>query len=200
MSPSFKPAERERIAARIRESAAELFTTRGLRKTTLEDLVGSSGISKGSFYAFFASKEELYLELALEQVAEIQPRLMERAEQHDTSEERIASLLRGLVEVLDTSPLYRRLLAHPDELRAVSDRLGESQLARVQDQVVRPLIELIERGQADGEVVNADPAVVVGVLQAVLLVPLHARELDPATYPEMLDLLIRSVASGLTRR
>lgn len=199
MSPSFRPAERERIAALIRESAAELFATRGLRKTTLEELVASAGVSKGSFYAFYSSKEELYLELALEQVTRLQPELFARAEGQPDPADRIATLLRGMVDVLDGNPLYRRLLSHPEELRAVSARLGESQRGRVHDLLVRPLIEFVERAQARGEVVTADPTVVVGVLQAVLLVPLHAAELDPATYPSALDLLIRSVAVGLTR-
>lgn len=43
------------------------FETAGLRKTSVEDLTKAAGIAQGSFYMFFASKEELYYELLLEE-------------------------------------------------------------------------------------------------------------------------------------
>ena len=200
MSPSFNPAERRRIVNQLRETALELFTTRGLRKTTLDELVAPVGISKSSFYSFFPSKEALYLDLALEQVATIRPRLIAASTRPDHARAGIAALLREIVDILDHNPLYRRLLAHPEELVAVADRLGERELDRVQTELVQPLLDVVERAQHAGQVIKADPATVVGVLQAVLLVPVHARELDPRTYPAVLDLLIETVAEGLTSR
>ncbi len=38
----------------------------------------------------------------------------------------------------------------------------------------------------------------LGVLRAVLLLPLHADQFDPADYPAVVDLLIDTVAIGLT--
>ncbi|MEV1174059.1 helix-turn-helix domain-containing protein [Nonomuraea sp. NPDC049784] len=43
----------------------QLFATQGLKKTSLDELVAAPGIAKGSFYAFFDSKEELYKEVMI---------------------------------------------------------------------------------------------------------------------------------------
>lgn len=47
----------------ILEKAEELFIQRGYSATSMEDLVQYSGVSKGSIYYYFKSKEELFLNL-----------------------------------------------------------------------------------------------------------------------------------------
>ena len=37
-------------------AAFELFTTRGIAKTTINDIVQSSGVAKGTFYLYFKDK------------------------------------------------------------------------------------------------------------------------------------------------
>ncbi|OZE35984.1 hypothetical protein CH256_08815 [Rhodococcus sp. 05-2254-6] len=42
------------------EAAAELFTRHGFRKTSIEDITRSAGVSKGAFYLEFRDKKELF--------------------------------------------------------------------------------------------------------------------------------------------
>ena len=46
---------------KILEKAIELFGEAGYLKTTVEEITNSLGISKGSFYTYFDSKESLLL-------------------------------------------------------------------------------------------------------------------------------------------
>src|SRR6476469_6412324 len=45
----------------ILQTAAEAFAERGYADTTLAELIGRSGLTKGAFYFHFASKEQLAL-------------------------------------------------------------------------------------------------------------------------------------------
>ena len=69
MPPAFSTEERARITRVLMDNGQRLFTTQGLRKTSLDDLVRPAGIAKSSFYSFFDSKEALYLELMMAQVS-----------------------------------------------------------------------------------------------------------------------------------
>ncbi|WP_145026657.1 TetR/AcrR family transcriptional regulator [Paenibacillus sp. Y412MC10] len=40
-----------------------LFAAQGLKKTSLEQLTAATGIAKSTFYAFYDSKEAMYLDL-----------------------------------------------------------------------------------------------------------------------------------------
>ncbi|MUM34776.1 helix-turn-helix domain-containing protein, partial [Mycolicibacterium sp. CBMA 361] len=65
MAVAFTPDEKGSIARVLVDTAERLFATQGLKKTSLDELVQPVGIAKGSFYAFFDSKESLYLEVML---------------------------------------------------------------------------------------------------------------------------------------
>ncbi|MFN3264186.1 MAG: TetR/AcrR family transcriptional regulator, partial [Aquificaceae bacterium] len=48
---------------RIIQSAKELFSQKGYNHTTVEDIVKHAGLSKGAFYFYFKSKDQLMEEL-----------------------------------------------------------------------------------------------------------------------------------------
>jgi len=69
MPKGFTERERELIRERLLEQGYGLFSTYGLKKTTVEELAGAAGISKGAFYLFYDSKEALFMDV-IEEKAE----------------------------------------------------------------------------------------------------------------------------------
>lgn len=51
------------IEDRILEAAKSLFSSKGYHETSMDDIVGESGLSKGAIYGHFESKERLFLEV-----------------------------------------------------------------------------------------------------------------------------------------
>jgi AcrR family transcriptional regulator len=196
MAVAFEPEERARLTERMLTVAEKLFLTQGLRKTSLAELTEPLGIAKSSFYSFFPAKESVYLELMVRRAPELSGRMREAAER-PTTRDRLVALMRTTADLLENDPLYRRLITHPDELAAVGRRLGERELERVRPHVLDPVTELVERAQAEGGLVDAEPEVVIGVLRTVGLVVAHREEYGPA-YRDVLDLTIEALATGLT--
>ena len=61
--PKFSESERAIIQEKLLTKGEQLFIRHGLKKVTVDELIDGVGISKGSFYAFYKSKEHLYMEL-----------------------------------------------------------------------------------------------------------------------------------------
>jgi len=61
--PKFSDSERAIIQEQLLTEGEQLFIRHGLKKVTVDDLVNGIGIAKGSFYAFYKSKEHLYMEI-----------------------------------------------------------------------------------------------------------------------------------------
>ncbi len=199
MPPAFSTEEKTRIARLLRDNGLRLFTTQGLRKTSLEDLVAGTGIAKSTFYVFFDSKEALYLELMLAQMAEVKSRVIDGTLRKEADiRSGLRAFLHATLAELSDNPLYRRLMTHPEEMEAVARRLDSERVTATPDNPVTALVTfLTEHGD---DLVDDDPAVIVGVLQAVLMMPLHRERLArPDLYPKILDRLIDIVATGLTR-
>jgi len=198
MAMAFTSDEKARIAGTLVDAGEQLFAAQGLKKTSLDELVRPAGIAKGSFYAFFDSKESLYLEVMLRRAPRMGARLSE-ALGRPVDEENLVCLMRAITDVLVDDPFYRRLLTHTDELTAVSRRVGPEQLARVMPQIVSPVLDHLAAGQRDGVLVDdIAPDTLLGVIRTVGLLVMN-RDRFGAGYDDVLEATIRTLARGMLR-
>ncbi|BCI81908.1 hypothetical protein MTY66_35330 [Mycolicibacterium sp. TY66] len=198
MAVAFTSDEKARIAGTLVDTAEQLFAAQGLKKTSLDELVRPAGIAKGSFYAFFDSKESLYLEVMLRRAPRMGARLREVLGR-PVDEENLVCLMRAITDVLVDDPFYRRLLTHADELTAVSRRVGPEQLARVMPQIVSPVLDYLAAGQRDGVLVDdIAPDTLLGVIRTVGLLVMN-RDRFGAGYDDVLEATIRTLARGMLR-
>ncbi len=197
--PTFTPAERESIRATLLETGRRLFTTYGLKKTSLEELTQPAGIAKSSFYSFFDSKEELYLELLALEGPRIEQQIMQPFVSASAPRQAIADFLRTFIAELEHNPLTKRMLTNPEELQMVAQRVEPLHLERKMRQGVLPIIGVVQRWQAEGKLIAADPTVIGGVIRAVTMLTLHQEDIGPTIYPAVIDLIIDLVARGLSR-
>ena len=192
MPPAFTEAERARITKVLLDTATRLFAAQGLRKTSLEELTAPAGIAKTSLYAFFASKEDLYFEAALRQSEAVRQRVIDNGLHRGTdTRDALRRFLRATVVELETNPLYRRLMAHPDEMASVAAKLTPERIRAATGGPMADLMEFL------AERVEGDPQVMLGVLRAVLLVPLHKEHLGTESCPSIVDGLIDAVVEGI---
>lgn len=61
--PKFNDKEKEIIKQRLLYEGERLFTAFGVKKVSIDELVQTAGIAKGSFYSFYPSKEHLYMDI-----------------------------------------------------------------------------------------------------------------------------------------
>jgi len=60
---AFTEYEKDLISTRLLEEGYRLFSTQGLKKTSIGELTDAAGISKGAFYNFYESKEALFMDV-----------------------------------------------------------------------------------------------------------------------------------------
>jgi TetR/AcrR family transcriptional repressor of nem operon len=58
----FSSEHRERVREKIIQSARRLFNRHGFNAVSIDDVMASAGLTRGSFYAYFDSKSALYSE------------------------------------------------------------------------------------------------------------------------------------------
>ena len=57
--------DKKSVKSRIVSAAWQLFYEKGYNGTTVDDIIGLSGTSKGSFYYYFSTKDELLNTLSM---------------------------------------------------------------------------------------------------------------------------------------
>ncbi|EIJ79006.1 transcriptional regulator [Bacillus methanolicus PB1] len=63
MSPKVSEEHREYRRRKILEAAIRVFKRKGFEKTTMQDIVDESGMSRGGVYLYFSNREDLFKEL-----------------------------------------------------------------------------------------------------------------------------------------
>lgn len=105
MAVPFSKNKRNEIAEKLKEGAKITAAKQGMKKTSVDSLVAYAGISKGAFYNFYGSKDELFLEVV-----------------EDWHTDIYGAALDCLMEKNDLSPKAKAAKAIFEACRTLSDR------------------------------------------------------------------------------
>lgn len=197
MPRGFSEQERAAIRERLQARARELLASYGVRKTSVEDLTAGAGISKGAFYLFYGSKEELFYEVIQQFEAEYQAALLGALGPRGADPaERVRAFIERAMALWRSQPLFRNF--DRADLELIARRLPPEQLAagmRADDEFAA---RLIDAWAAEGVMIRAEPRLLAGLLRALFFVSLHADDLDPEVFPLVIARLIGMIANDLT--
>ena len=65
------------VKSTIFECGKHLFSTKGFKKTNIKEIAENAGIGVGTFYNYFASKEQLLIEIYKKENERLKTRLIE---------------------------------------------------------------------------------------------------------------------------
>jgi AcrR family transcriptional regulator len=101
-SPARRAQQREAKREAILNASFELFRTRGLAGTTVEEITRSAGVAKGTFYLYFDTREDLIAQLRVEFAGQIETFFAAATEPRDATAwpDFIARLTGGAVDQL----------------------------------------------------------------------------------------------------
>ncbi len=197
MPTEFTEQEKQRILETLITEGRHLFSKYGLKRTAIAELCRAAGIAKGSFYAFFSSKEDLFMAV-LDREEEFRHQLLEEIYQ-ETSDTRSALELlctRGL-KFVEQSEFLQQLYIE-DTYPQLMRKLGKERLEAHQHKDEQEVKGFFTALQQQGLLIQAKPEAVVGLFRAIFLLTLHKREIGEDIFDEVMELTAQVVASGLS--
>ncbi len=163
--------------AQILRSALACFANSGFTRATMDDVAAHSGLSKGSLYRFFSSKDEILLALFDDFETAVLGILDEKAAHEgalallERTGEAASKLLAGEPGLLQTWPDF---FVHPD---------SRERLRKMYVRARRRLAAVIRAGIETGEIRPVDPgdsaAGLVAVVEGLLLQAMVDSRFDP---------------------
>lgn len=119
-------------AARIKEAARKLFTTRGFGRTTTRDIAAEAGINLALVNYYFRSKEELFHEVMFEVVQGFIGQMSVLLNDNSSFEQKVELLVENYIRFLTAQPdipifMLSEIRNHPAE---AVEKLGIGKLIR----------------------------------------------------------------------
>ena len=198
MPKGFSDEEKARIQANLLAQGRRLFGAHGLRKTNVEDLTRAVGISKGAFYLFYESKEALFFEIIQQFETDYRARMLDGLGQADLPpRERLAAVLRQAVTLWKAHPLFAQFGS--DDMAYLARKLPAEQLQAGVDSDIAFAAEFIAACQSAGMPVAAEPALLTGLLRAIVLLNMHEETIGPDVFGAVVNVLIDQLAEYLLK-
>jgi len=144
------PRRRTRDARRreLLEAAVGVFADKGIASTSVDDIVRAAGVAKGTFYLYFATKDDAINAVAEWLVESVADRIRLIATDVDRSPVERLLAFGASVRQVGGEPYELELVevVHRPENRVLHDRMGERAMSRLAPEVAAIIASGIERG------------------------------------------------------
>lgn len=199
MPRAFTEIEKGAIRSKLLETGRDCFLRFGLKKTTIEDLTRPAGIAKASFYLFFESKEQLFVEVFLEEVPAMIDRMLAASfEKTSDTREALILFMQEMMREIDSNAFARILMDDQNEIERLVSNLDFDEVLRRSTASFAPVVQAISEAQARGDIVEGDPFHLTYALGLVKILAFNRSSLPDELYRAMLDLAPTIIAEGLT--
>lgn len=193
MPKAFSEHEKDTIRVQMREKGRKLFEKQGIKKTSVDELAQAAGISKGAFYLFYESKEELLMEILEGLETDFRTRVFDFSiSSKRDARELLAKLFKDTLLIWDEYPLLKNF--GRDDYEYLARKLP---LERIQAHANRDnefVDEYIKRIKREGISVKASPRVVSNLMKSLFFIGLHREDLGTQAYEESMEILANLVA------
>lgn len=161
---SLQERKQELVRDELASAAWDLFAKKGYEATTVAEIAGAAGVSRRTFFRYYASKEDVLVETSDELAEEMLAAVARRPR----DEPPMVTIQRALIPVLES-----RLLTRPERSRAIIRLLRESpslrramldRHARMEERLAD---ELADRLGAD-PATDSRPALIAFVARAMM--------------------------------
>ena len=199
MPRAFTEEERTRIRTSLIEAGRTCFLTYGIRKTTIDDLVKLAGIAKGSFYQFFTSKENLYLELFIQEIPAMMTRLYDASfGSTKVTRDALVLLMKAIAREIENNQLARIILDDPTAMERFLSTVDYETLVQQIAAAYAPMIESIKAAQAREEIISGDPNQIAYCLGMVKFLAVYRGSTPVQMYESLIGFAPEVIADGLT--
>jgi TetR/AcrR family transcriptional regulator, transcriptional repressor for nem operon len=144
------------VRRRLLEAGLDLVHARGFTASGVKDITDAAGVPKGSFYAYFPSKEALAEAILEHYWSDIETRLLPILDEDGLAQERITRFFHALADDHEARDFLLGCLIGKMSLELSSSERVRAELLRILDRWDEALTACVRSGQGTSGGVRAD--------------------------------------------
>ena len=185
--------------ADIFNSGRELFYSKGFKDTNVSEIAKQAGMGVGTFYNYYSSKEELFLEVYLKENENLKKRLFESIDRNDDPVTLVTKMVtRNAVEM--NSNLILKEWYNKDLFSKLEQYFNHQGGVESIEELNRSgIAELIQKWKADGVIRDdIDDEMIMAICNSIPYIDLHKNEIGIQHFPQILFYITEFIMKGLT--
>lgn len=185
--------------ADIFNSGRELFYSKGFKDTNVSDIAKLAGIGVGTFYNYYSSKEELFLEVYIKENEDLKKRLVQSVDLNDDPVTLITKFLVQNFSEMNSNLILKEWYNKDLFSKLEKYYYEQSGIKNIQDFMNSGMIEMIKNWKTDGKIRDdLDDDMILAILYSIPYIDIHKNEIGIQYFPQILLYITEFVMKGLT--
>lgn len=176
----------------------ELFRAQGFKDTNVAEIAKMAGVATGTFYNYYSSKDQLFMDIYREENAKLKKSIMESinldADPLHVMTEMMSLNLKGMTSNPILKEWYNR-----DVFNKIEQSFREENGLEQVDFLYDRFIEIVKKWQSEGKMRNdIDAEMIMAIFSALIHFETHKEEVGLKYFPQIMDYLAEFIMKGLT--
>mgnify|MGYP001359951514 FL=1 len=185
----------------ILDAALYVIVQNGYHQSRMDDIVSTSGLSKGAIYWYYKSKKDMYLDLVNHWVIRYSNSLLKLPQEDISSGEQLKNLFETFFDQFEKDPIVFKALLEFWSL-AGRDKDFKIKLEKVTQNFIHYIESIIKKGVESGEFKQVNPNIaamsIMVVIEGISWFTLF--EKNSVSAKEYTDTVFEFILSGLLKR
>ncbi|SES63814.1 transcriptional regulator, TetR family [Natronincola peptidivorans] len=184
----------------IFNSAREVFYAKGFKDTNVADIAKKAGIGVGTFYNYYASKEQIFFEINMKENEKLKKKI---AESFDSNDDDPVTLVTKVVTQnigeMNANPILKEW--NNKEIASKLEQYFYEQggIENTSEFFQGIATELIKKWKAEGKIRDdLDDEFILALLNSIHYVDIHKRDIGIHHFPKVIHYLTEFIMKGLT--
>ncbi|CRK83183.1 TetR/AcrR family transcriptional regulator [Neobacillus massiliamazoniensis] len=174
-----------------------IFSTKGFKKTNIKEIAQSAGIGVGTFYNYYTSKEQLFLEIYIQENENFKKRLIESIDLDQEPVKVMNQLIMKNIEAIETNPILKEWYSQDfyKELEQYYRNEGSKNIDSFRDFYM----DLFKNWKAQGKIrEDIDDDLLPVFFDSLVYIDTHKDEIGVQHFPKIIQYLAEFIMQGLT--
>ena len=180
------------------DTAKVLFIQNGFKETNISAITKAAHVAVGTFYLYFDSKEQLFMEIFQEENSALKQHCLAALDLTQSPLNVIRQMLALNQEGIQSSPILREWY-HSDEFRKIEKAYREEHIIESLNFLYDAFLDLVRRWQAEGTMrADIDSNMIMMMFAALINIDTHKDEIGMEYFPDLLNLMTELLLKSLT--
>ncbi|WP_069999025.1 TetR/AcrR family transcriptional regulator [Cellulosilyticum sp. I15G10I2] len=179
-------------------NAKMLFSQKGFKETSVAIITKMTGVGVGTFYNFFASKEELFIEIFVQENITLKKEIMQSVDLNGDLTDVLKQVASRLFTGMKENPILKEWY-NRDIFYKILEKVDEQVIEKSsQEFFYHFFLDIIEEWQCEGKIrKDIDSEHILAVFNALSFIDLHREDIGSQYFPKTMDYLIEFIVKGL---
>ncbi|HOH88878.1 MAG TPA: TetR/AcrR family transcriptional regulator, partial [Bacillota bacterium] len=185
--------------ADIFNAGRELFCSKGFKDTNVSEIAKLAGIGVGTFYNYYSSKEELFLEVFLKENEDLKKRLYESVDLNDDPVTFVTKFLTKNITEMNSNLILKEWYNKEFFSKLEQYFYEQDGLSSIDELMKSGRLELVRQWKAEGKMRNdIDDEMICAIFDSIPYIDIHKFDIGIQYYPQILYYITEFIMKGLT--